>query len=89
MVMTKERRPAARSVRGWPFRYYRRPVPSANAKNTHGCRTGPIRMRASRRSKLPAEIRPRGSPSQKRSPPSAKCSKGSVIPVPSPPGLGQ
>jgi hypothetical protein len=56
MLMTKECKPAIRTLRGWAISVCRRRAPSANASNTAGCRTAPIRMPASAPSPKPAGI---------------------------------
>jgi hypothetical protein len=42
MLMFKERRPAIRTLRGGRSRCCTKPVPSANARSTAGCRTETI-----------------------------------------------
>jgi hypothetical protein len=43
MLMTKDRRPAIRTLRGWAISVLLEPAPSASARSTAGCKTVPIR----------------------------------------------
>jgi hypothetical protein len=44
MLMTSERRPAIRTLRGWALYVLHEAAPSKSARNTVGCRIAPIRM---------------------------------------------
>lgn len=57
MLMTKERRPRAEGCAAGRSAFFTKPVRSANARSTAGCRTGPIHTRAIAPYAIAARIR--------------------------------
>jgi hypothetical protein len=54
---TDARRPTIRTTRGWAISVLQEARAAGNAKSTDGCRTAPIRTRASMPSTWPGAIR--------------------------------
>ena len=81
MLMTKDRRPTIRTMRGWAIYVLQEAGAIRDARSTAGCRTAPIRMRGSEPSISPVKTRQQASPLTQQWPRFATCWTRSATPA--------